>query len=229
MKEKTDNILDIHTHQSENASQGKAIINYQLLTDSPLNIPLAESADVAESGELYSVGIHPWELTECNAERQLRLLKELIAKKKFVAVGEAGLDKLAATPIEVQITIFKAQVKLSEKCELPLIIHCVKAMEELLAVRKELQPVQPWIWHGFRGKAEQAKQLVKQGFYLSFGEHYDDAAIASIPADRLFLETDDAGIDIESILQRAAKVRGVEVDALRHIIHENVQKVFFKG
>lgn len=229
MKEKIDNILDIHTHQSEKASQGKAIINYQLLTDSPLYIPLAESADVAESKGLYSAGIHPWELTERNAERQLRLLEELIVKKKFVAVGEAGLDKLAATPIEFQITIFKAQVKLSEKRKLPLIIHCVKAMEELLAVRKEVQPMQPWIWHGFRGKAEQAKQLVKQGFYLSFGEHYDEAAIASIPADRLFLETDDAGIDIESILQRAAKVRGVDVDTLRHTIHENVQKVFFKG
>lgn len=229
MKRKTDNILDIHTHQSESASQGKAIINFQLLTDSPLNIPLAESADVVESGGFYSAGIHPWELTECNAEHQLRLLNELIAKKKFVAVGEAGLDKLAATSIEFQITIFTAQVKLSEKHELPLIIHCVKAMEELLAVRKEVKPVQPWIWHGFRGKAEQAKQLVKQGFYLSFGEYYDEAAMASIPADRLFLETDDARTDIESILQRAAKVRGSDVDILHHTIHENVQKVFFKG
>ena len=70
--------------------------------------------------------------------------------------------------MELQLAVFKEQVKLSEKLGLPLIIHCVKAMEELLGV-KESRPQITLIWHGFRGKPEQAVQLLKKGFYLSLG------------------------------------------------------------
>ena len=59
---------------------------------------------------------------------------------------------MAKAPMELQLAVFKEQVKLSEKLGLPLIIHCVKAMDELLAVKKEFRPQQAWIWHGFRGK-----------------------------------------------------------------------------
>lgn len=260
MKRNTKNILDVHTHKPEGVSDGKSIINYPLLSDSPLHLPHAKSLEFAvdrglyikellgflKEGEslydtlsdntfyplkgcYYSAGIHPWELTERNAKHQLKFLKGLFTKKQFVAVGEAGLDKMAAASMEFQITMFKEQVALSERRKLPLIIHCVKAMEELLAVKKELKPEQPWIWHGFRGTPEQAKQLLKKGFYLSFGEYYPDDTLVSVPADRLFLETDTADIDIEIFLHQAAIVRGVEVDDLRRAIHENIQKVFFKG
>ena len=51
----------------------------------------------------------------------------------------------------------------------------------------------------------------------------------AVPPERLFLETDNSQLDIEVLLQRAAKVRGVEVEALRETIQENVQNVFFKA
>lgn len=128
--------------------------------------------------------------------------------------------------MELQLTVFKAQVRLSEEYGLPLIIHCVKAMDELLAVKKEFRPQQAWIWHGFRGKPEQAVQLLKKGFYLSFGEHYPDETMQTVPDERLFLETDNSSLDIEDILCRAAKVRGVEVEVLRETIRRNIQNVF---
>ena len=122
MERNTNNILDIHTHKAEPVSAGKAIINRKLATDA-----LCE-------GYFYSAGIHPWDLTEFDTERRLECLREQLAEKQLVAVGEAGLDKLAAAPMQLQVAVFKEQMELSEKYELPLIIHCVKAMDELLAL-----------------------------------------------------------------------------------------------
>ena len=168
-------------------------------------------------------------MTEFDTERRLECLREQFAEKQLVAVGEAGLDKLAAAPMQLQVAVFKEQVELSEKYELPLIIHCVKAMDELLALRKECAPKQPWIWHGFRGKPEQAKQLLQKGFYLSFGMHYSSEAMNVVPDSRLFLETDDSPVDIEDVLRDAAKVRGVEVETLQAIVRKNIQDIFFRA
>lgn len=211
-------ILDIHTHKREVGSEGKSIINYQLLKDSSFL-----------EGHYYSVGIHPWNLTASNFDQQRDFLIELLPNKQVVAIGEAGLDKLTETPMALQTQAFAMQIQLSETYGLPLIIHCVKAMDQLLAAKKQFQPRQPWIWHGFRGKPEQAMQLLKQGFYLSLGEYYPDETMRLIPDDRLFLETDESSLDIEDILRRAAEVRGVEAGVLRGAVRGNIQKVFFKA
>ena len=79
MERNTNNILDIHTHKAEPVSAGKAIINRKLATDA-----LCE-------GYFYSAGIHPWDLTEFDTERRLECLREQLAEKQLVAVGEAGL------------------------------------------------------------------------------------------------------------------------------------------
>lgn len=241
MEKNASRILDIHTHKSEKASRGKAIINCRWLpgaslcgvgggsVDRAANIPINI---VLKEGYFYSAGIHPWDLAETieyDAEEQLKSLRALFDNRQLVAVGEAGLDKLAVAPMEFQIEMFEKQVILSEDLRLPLIIHCVKAMEELLTVKKKLHPTQPWIWHGFRGKPEQAEQLIKNGFYLSFGVHYPEKTMNAVPVERLFLETDDSTVDIEDVLRGAAEVRGVGEEALRPAIIENIQKVFFKG
>ena len=111
MKKNVTDILDIHTHKLEADSLGKSIVNYPLLADSPLYMPFAGDVEV-DRGYYYSVGIHPWELTEHNAGQLLDYLKQQLRKKQFVAVGEAGLDKLAVASMELQLTVFKAQVRL---------------------------------------------------------------------------------------------------------------------
>lgn len=81
----------------------------------------------------------------------------------------------------------------------------------------------------FPWKTEQAVQLLKKGFYLSLGEYYSDETMQTVPDERLFLETDNSSLDIEDILCRAAKVRGVEVEVLRETIRRNIQNVFFRA
>lgn len=212
------NILDIHTHEHEAESGGKSIINYRL----------AAEASFIE-GYYYSVGIHPWDLTIDSLKQLVDFLCRQLPNQRIVAIGEAGLDKLTKAPMPLQLIAFGLQVEIAEEYKLPLVIHCVKAMGELLAVKKKYHPRQPWIWHGFRGKPEQAKQLLDKGFYLSFGEFYSEKAMKIVPDDRLFLETDESSLDIEDILHRAAKVRGVEVAELREIVRRNIQRVFFNA
>ncbi|MDD3036452.1 TatD family hydrolase [Bacteroides sp.] len=257
-KENTHNILDIHTHNPESDERSiynypllsisplympptpnaKAEITknftlHGLISAKPSDEGLLHGPTLINEGSLkknrfYSMGIHPWELSYENIEKQWERMSQLHTSKQIIAIGETGLDKLTQAPMDLQLVAFRAHVEAAEKFKLPLIIHCVKAMEELLAVKKEFRTNQPWIWHGFRGKPEQAKQLLKLGFYLSFGEYYPDESMVAVPLERLFLETDNSRLDIEILLQRAAKIRGVEVEALRETIQENVQNVFFK-
>lgn len=175
------------------------------------------------------MGMHPWHVTVLPDERQLLRLKELAGHPQVLAVGEAGLDKLAEAPLELQQKVFIRQAQLAEEVGKPLVLHVVKAADELLQAKRSLRPSVPWIIHGFRGKAELAKQYLTHGFYLSFGERYQEEALRAVPADRLFIETDESTVPIEQLYARAAEVRGVPIAELKETVFQNVLRLFFKG
>ena len=176
-----------------------------------------------------SVGIHPWTLTEENADIQWETLHESIKDKRIVAIGECGLDKLKGPSMELQTAIFKQEATLAENCSLPLIIHCVKAFNELIQLKKEISPCQPWIIHGFRGKLPLTLDCIRPGFYLSIGSRFQADALKAIPLDRLFIETDESEESIRSIYQRIAEVKRISLEELAEAINKNVRKVFFKA
>ena len=102
--------------------------------------------------------------------------------------------------MEVQESVFSEQVALSEQVGKPLIIHCVKALDRLLLLRKELKPKQQWMLHGFRGKPQQLRSLLDAGFFVSFGFQHNEESLRICPIDRRLLETDDDGVhSIEEI------------------------------
>ena len=146
-----------------------------------------------------SVGIHPWKVTE-DWEVHFEHVREWAQFPQVKAIGECGLDHVVVTPCQAEA--FKAHVLLAEEVQKPLLIHCVKAVDELLAIKREMKPLQPWIFHGFRGKPQQAEQLLRAGFHLSFGEHFNPQAVRLCPADRLCLETDESTLTIQEISQR---------------------------
>ena len=176
-----------------------------------------------------SVGIHPWTLTEENADIQWKALCESIKDKRIVAIGECGLDKLKGPSMELQTAVFKQEAALAEDSSLPLIIHCVKAFNELIQLKKEISPCQPWIIHGFRGKLPLALDCIRHGFYLSIGSHFQENTLKAIPLDRLFIETDESEESIESIYQRIAEIKGISQQELLEAINKNVREVFFKA
>lgn len=157
--------------------------------------------DILEPGYTYSVGIHPWYADSFD----LRALEEAAAHEAVAAIGETGLDTLRGPSLEVQEPVFRAHVKLSESLGKPLVIHCVKAFDRLMALKKELKPTQPWIIHGFRGKPQQAGQLLRAGFNLSLGPNFNPETARVIPSDRLHIETDDSPVALVAVASAVQK------------------------
>jgi TatD DNase family protein len=149
----------------------------------------------------------------------------------IIAIGEAGFDKLRGPSSELQRITFEEQVSVSEKAMKPVIIHCVRAWDELLAVQKKTRPKMPWLVHGFRGNKELAAQLISKGMYLSiwfeFALRPESAElIRHLPRDRFFLETDGADVDIRKIYEKVAGDLIIEVEELKSIIFNNFNAFF---
>lgn len=118
-------------------------------------------------GTWYSVGIHPWDTDQPICESQWVELEKLARDAQVAAIGECGLDALRGGDSAVQEEVFRRQVAIAEKVEKFLVIHCVRRYGRLMDLRRELQPKQRWIVHGFCGKPELARQLTAAGIELS--------------------------------------------------------------
>lgn len=179
---------------------------------------------------VYSVGLHPWHLGKTDHEQALKKIKLATEAYNVLAVGEAGLDKLISFPMDQQLRIFAKQVEIAEYADLPLIIHNVRASQELISFMKTQRPVVPMIIHGFRGGAQLAEDLLHAGFFLSFGTRFmnDDKlaeALKESPVEKIFLETDEDGTDIITLYDRASVLKLVSGDHLQVQIQENARVV----
>lgn len=209
--------VDIHTHRRPQVP-GTAIVN------------CFPESFVPQTEGWYSVGIHPWYITSSTvslAEKK-RCLEELLYHPQVLAMGEAGLDKLADASLSLQREVFEYQARLAEETDKPLVIHLVKAVDELLKLKQKIRPVKPWIIHGFRGKAVLAEEYLRHGFHLSFGERYQEEALRIVPSDRLFLETDESMTSIDTLYERAAMIRKIPSGELKETVRKNVEEIFFR-
>lgn len=212
--------LDIHTHQTK---QEQGVLSIQSLS-------LTESTFLAmPKTKPISIGIHPWYGKLQELDKNLKYLNVLARQENVKLIGECGLDKLKGEPMESQLQTLEAQISLAEELKKPLIIHCVKAFEELVALKKRLQPTVPMIVHGFNKKYEMAQQLINQGFYLSFGAAVlksDEVAMALEKTETLFfLETDEAEVSIVEIYTKVAEIKKISLDKLKDIIFANWKKL----
>lgn len=145
---------DIHTHNVEAARAGAVL-------------SLRPGQSVPEGVTRISRGIHPWDTDGADFESQLEAIRRDAVAGRLVAIGECGMDKLRGAPLPVQEDIFVRQLLLAREFGLPVIIHCVRCYDAILRLHKRLRPTVPWIIHGFRGKAELARQLQNAGILLS--------------------------------------------------------------
>ena len=166
-------------------------------------------------------GIHPWKADETF------VVPNLSGK---LAIGECGLDGLRGPSMERQEEVFVQQIRLSEEVERPLIIHCVKVLDRLLQLRKELRPTQSWMFHGFRGKPQQLRSLLDAGFFVSFGFQHNEESLRICPIDRLLLETDDEEVrSIEELYNNVANLRGINSTNLLESMAKNYLSLFKKS
>lgn len=217
-----DDFIDIHTHGSSVTGGVFAVENLMAHEDlRPENV-------VAKA---FTAGIHPWYLNESNKNLLLGYLNEISNDPRLIALGEAGFDKLRGPSIELQRQVFIDQAKMAGRLEKPLIIHCVKAWDELLNINRIIKPSAAWMIHGFRGKKELASQLLSRGMYISFWFDFiirpeSSDLVRYIPSDRIFLETDGADVDIRNIYGKVANDLHIEVSELKNLITRNFNELF---
>ena len=205
------NICNIHTHHHPE-EPGTSIV--QLTPDNFNPLP----------GHYYSVGLHPWDIDN-NWPTLMAKLGVMVLHPQVVMIGEAGIDKKNGhASLEQQQEVLRQHIRLSQLVHKPLIIHCVKAVDELLALRKETRATLPWVLHGFRGGAEQAWQLHRAGIQVSIGEYYDERMVETLPLDCLLLESDDEN-DIDTTYQLVSETLDIEEENLRFIVSRNICRV----
>ena len=152
----------------------------------------------------FSVGIHPYESGGVT-EARWQEIEAAASLPQVVAIGECGLDTTRDIPLPTQLDIFERHIALSETTGKPLIIHCVKACDTLIATHRKHRPAQAWIIHGFRGKPQQAEQLRREGFLLSIGPRYNREILAVCPPGELLLETDEDETAISTHYRQVAR------------------------
>lgn len=176
------------------------------------------------STKYYSVGLHPWYLSD--AEYEIAILEKIIQDSSIIAIGEAGLDFLNGGDHAKQEFYFRKQIDLSEKTGKPLIIHCVKAWDKLISIHKEYTPISQWIIHGFRGKPQQALQLQKQGIKFSFGFNFNSETLHAVSPESIFCETDEYSASVYTIYHKLSEELGLDFIYFAKKIEVNVKNTF---
>ncbi|MGL2966169.1 TatD family hydrolase [Flavobacterium sp. XGLA_31] len=179
----------------------------------------------------YSIGIHPWYIDEVRLELDLKIIAEKLALPECLALGECGLDKRITVPMALQTRVFEEQIVLAQEFQKPLVLHLVAAYDELIAIKKRFQITVPIILHGFSKNEQVARQLLDNGFYLSFGKYLLrnpelKSAFLSVPDDRFFLETDTLEEALTEVYELAALYKGITVNALQDRVAQNWTKIF---
>ena len=175
---------------------------------------------------IETVGIHPWHAANCD-------LAEVEKHAPSAdAIGEIGLDYACDVPREVQTAVLRAQLTLAEQLEKPVVLHCVRAFEEVMKIVADYR-LKAVIFHGFIGSKEQAQRALAQGYFLSFGERTFHSpktieALRITPLSQLFAESDESPTPIEEIYSKIADLRGVSTEDLDAAANSNFAKIFLQ-
>lgn len=213
--------IDAHTHRRASDEDTTSVVSIRINADT----------EVFETDGICTVGLHPWDVT-ADWRDIAEVIEDLLEEQLVVGVGECGLDRASSSPWPHQIDAFEYLAELAERATRPLVIHCVKAHDELLRIHKFINPSQPWILHGFVKGADLAKQCLDAGMYLSFGTDIKREsptlveAVRLCPTDRLLLETDADESPISDVYAAAARIRGVSLEELCATQQQTFETVF---
>lgn len=204
----------------------------------PLAIEIAE-----QDARIYAaVGWHPVDAIDMTDD-DLAWIEELAAHPKVVAIGEMGLDyHWDKSPHDIQKDVFRRQIRLAKKVNLPIIIHNRDATEDVIAILEEEQAGEVGgIMHCYSDSAEYVQRCLDMNFYISLGgpvtfKNATDPkeVAAAVPLDRLLVETDAPYLAphpnrgkrnepayVRLVAEKIAELRGLELSELAEATTEN--------
>ena len=210
--------INLHTHKFSNLSDVIEVVN---------QYPWEFDASIPN----YSIGIHPWYIDENRLESDLEIIKEKLQLFECLALGECGLDKRIEIPLDLQISVFKKQLEIVKQTNKPIVLHCVAAYDEVIAIKKEMKIENPMIIHGFSKNEQVAKSLLDNGFYLSFGKYLLrnpdlEKVFTFAPENQILLETDTIEESIYEVYKKAASIKGISVEEMKAIVFTNFSRIF---
>lgn len=193
------------------------------------------------------VGWHPVDAIDCTSE-DLAWIESLAEHPKVVGIGETGLDyHWDKSPKDTQQEIFRKQINLAKKVNLPIIIHNREATADIVRILKEEDASQVGgIMHCFSGSVETAKECIDMNFMISLGgpvtfknAKTPKQVATEIPIDKLLIETDapyltphpfrgkrNEPAHVTLVAEEIARLKGMSVEEVANITTRNARKLF---
>jgi TatD DNase family protein len=195
------------------------------------------------------MGLHPCSV-EADYKTVLSEIEKQLYARKFVAVGEIGLDYYWSKEfVAAQKDAFRIQCRWAIDLNIPIIIHARESMDDLIQIVKEEKKDERLrgIFHCFGGTLEQAQQIIDLGFWMGIGGVLTykksglDEIVKDIPLEWLVLETDapyltpvphrgkrnESGY-LRFVAERLAEIKGISLEQLGYITTANALKIFGK-
>lgn len=251
-------LTDTHTHlYSEEFSEDRDLMIQRALSVGVKRffVPAIDSSYVLSMYELEKnypehvflmCGLHPT-YTKANYKEELALVEKQLEERKFVAIGEIGIDLYwDKTFLKEQQDSFRYQIKLAKKYKLPIVIHCRDAFDEVFEILEEQKSEDLFgIFHCFTGDFEQAQQAISLNFKLGIGGVVTfkngkiDQYLHQIDLKHIVLETDSPYLApvpyrgkrnesayVLNVAQKLAELYGKSVDEIAEITTKNSKDVF---
>jgi len=192
------------------------------------------------------MGLHPTHVNE-NYKDELKHVEEMLAKRKFCAIGEIGIDLYwDKSTLPIQINAFKHQIQLAKKHQLPIVIHCRDAFDEIFEVLEEEKSEDLFgIFHCFTGNLDQAQKAISYhmklgiGGVVTFKNGGIDQFLNEIDLKHIVLETDSPYLApkpyrgkrnessyILKVLEKLTEIYGLSEEKIAEITTQNSKDIF---
>lgn len=193
------------------------------------------------------IGWHPVDAIDCTEER-LQWIEELSRHPKIIGIGEMGLDyHWDKSPKDIQKEVFRKQIALAKRVQLPIIIHNREATQDCVDILKEENASEVGgIMHSFSGSNEIADEILKMNFYISLGgpvtfknAKQPKEVAQHVPLDRLLVETDAPYLSphpyrgkrneparVKLVAEQIAELRGISYEEVCKATTENAERLF---
>ncbi len=193
------------------------------------------------------IGWHPVDAIDCTEER-LQWIEELSKHPKIIGIGEMGLDyHWDKSPKDIQKEVFRKQIALAKRVQLPIIIHNREATQDCVDILKEENASEVGgIMHSFSGSNEIADEILKMNFYISLGgpvtfknAKQPKEVAQHVSLDRLLVETDAPYLSphpyrgkrneparVKLVAEQIAELRGISYEEVCKATTENAERLF---
>ena len=251
-------LIDTHTHlYAEEFDQDRDAVITRCLENgiNKLYLPNVDSESIPRMLNLEKahpevciamMGLHPCSVKE-NYKEELAIVKEWLDKRHFVAVGEIGIDLYwDKTFINEQVEAFNMQMDWAVEKNIPIVIHCRDAFDEIFEVLSKRDKLPTGIFHCFSGNLEQANKIIGLGGFklgiggvLTFKNSGLDKVVEQIDLKHLVLETDSPylapmphrGKRNESsytklVAEKLAAIKNCSIEEIAEITTQNAKEVF---